>query len=85
MGTIGRRRSLGEPLWQVRKSRGEVERTILYIKGGSKLSSEGRAQQALARHAQRCPYAPVARLQMADDIAEVRARRRSVTQQGRRS
>jgi hypothetical protein len=50
MGTTVRKRSLGKSLREVRKSRGEVERTTLYLKGGSKLSFEGRAQQALARH-----------------------------------
>lgn len=50
IGTTGRKRSLGKSLREVRKLRGEVERTTLYLTGGFKLSSEGRAQQALARH-----------------------------------
>jgi hypothetical protein len=50
IGATGRKRSLGKSLREVRKLRGEVERTTLYLKGGSKLSSKGRAQQALSRH-----------------------------------
>jgi hypothetical protein len=84
IGATGRKRSLGKSLREVRKLRGKLNEpsfTSIPKEGPSSVPKD--VLKSGSGQAQRCPYAPVARLRMADDTAEVRAPRRSFTQQGR--